>query len=86
MSLSISSDAWTPSDLATVNCSGFPLAAASTDSEEKVVMKAPFPIELACKTPPPPSPLPAQSPQTGRRLNPSEEERHGNRKGTAQEG
>lgn len=47
MSLSISSDASTPSDLATVNCSGFPLAAASTDSEEKVVMNAPFPIELA---------------------------------------
>ena len=49
MSLSISSAASTPSDFATVNWSGLPLAAASTESDVKVVMNAPLPMELACR-------------------------------------
>lgn len=52
ISRSISSDASTPSDLATVNCSGLALAATSTESEVKVVMNAPFPMELACRLQP----------------------------------
>lgn len=49
MSLSISSDDSTPSSLATVNCFGLAFAAVSTDSDENVVMKAPFPIVSACR-------------------------------------
>lgn len=49
MSLSISSAASTPSDFATVNCSGSALAAASTESDVKVVMNAPLPMDLACR-------------------------------------